>query len=113
MMASFSLSFQCFATLSASGSSGFGALSSAWMLQQVHAGLESTLLVTQHGETDFLQDIPSKPCAGHAAQRSTWMTASERRWHHTATHWQTLVQNIGMLGNACDGKQTGLAVRRT
>jgi len=39
MMASGSLSFQCFATLSASGSSGFGALSSAWMLQHTHAGL--------------------------------------------------------------------------
>jgi len=31
-MASFSLSFQCFATLSARGSSGLGALSSAWIL---------------------------------------------------------------------------------
>ena len=33
MMASGSFSFQCFATLSARGSSGLGALSSAWMLQ--------------------------------------------------------------------------------
>jgi len=32
--ASASLAFQCFATLSASGSSGFGALSNAWMLNK-------------------------------------------------------------------------------
>lgn len=39
--ASCSFSFQCFAMFSASGSSGFGALNSAWMLGAVAAALSA------------------------------------------------------------------------
>lgn len=42
-MASCSLTFQCLATSSASGSSGFGALSSAWIL---HPATYHNLIIT-------------------------------------------------------------------
>ena len=70
--ASFSFSFQCLATFSDNGSSGLGALRSAWMLQAdalEHQGLFLTDTavaqdMTQTGILDAVCFMPTKPSAG-------------------------------------------------